>query len=659
LSGIAGVFNLDGAPVDVALLESMAATMAHRGRDGMGRWASGPAGLAVQLLRVTPESAAEVAPYVYPGGLVVGWDGRLDNREELLGLLDGQPHVERGCPDPVLVAAAYRKYGEDFPARLNGDFALALWDGATRLLLLARDAMGLRPLHYTLAAGSLVFGSEIKALFAHPRVPRFPDHTMLAQFFFGGLGSSHEGRTFFAGIHDVPPGWVVAASPAGIRRWCCWDFSPGEPLRLPRLEDYVEAFRHHFTVAVQRRLRTAYPVGVTVSGGVDSSAIFCHAQACFHAAPSRFPRVHGFYCGSEDHSEADETQFIREIECLYHIRIARLFQPDYDLIAGLRSAIQRSEMPFPTAQLVEIERPCLECVGLGARSLMTGHWGDEVLYNWAYLKDLLVRGRWPTLRQHIRTFYQWNTDVIPGEFERLLRYYIIASLVPPCLETLARRVRDFFMGPRGLRSVYSPWFRARAYVKDGKGNRTLRGFSSNGAEGAYLAFRSELTALKLVWLNKIVAHHGLDLSFPYLDRDLVSFFMVCPGWIANAQGVPKRLAREAGRGEMPEAICNRRWKAGFSSIVQERLATQIRQMVALLGDKCSAQRMGYLDSRKVNDQLVSFFAGLDPEKRVCLRIDNEILRPLALSLWLDNWLSPPSFPWRPVGQTATRQINNQ
>ena len=137
-----------------------------------GRWAEGTLGVAAGVLRVTPESAGEEQPYRHRSGVVAVFDGRLDNRDELLSALLSND-VTAGDPDVALVAEAYVTWGDRFPERLNGEYALAVLDPTSRRVLLARDVVGTRSLVFgQTPAGDVVFGSEAKALFAHPRVER-------------------------------------------------------------------------------------------------------------------------------------------------------------------------------------------------------------------------------------------------------------------------------------------------------------------------------------------------------------------------------------------------------------------------------------------------------------------------------------------------------
>src|SRR5205814_3001 len=148
MSGILGIWYLDGRPVDGLELARLSATLRHRGSDDHGMRIDGAAGLACHLARITPESAGEIQPVADATGAMLAFDGRLDNRDELLIALERDSTVSPESPDSVLVLAAYRAFGDDAPARLNGDFAFGLFDPLRKQLLLARDALGVRPLYY-------------------------------------------------------------------------------------------------------------------------------------------------------------------------------------------------------------------------------------------------------------------------------------------------------------------------------------------------------------------------------------------------------------------------------------------------------------------------------------------------------------------------------
>jgi len=270
MSGIVGVWNLDGRPLAPGLLDDLGVALAHRGPDGDGAWVEGSVGLACRLLRVTPEAARESQPCVSPSGTALVFDGRLDNREDLLASLEDARSVGRDAPDAALVLAAYEVFGERLPERLSGDFALGLFDPHRRQLLLARDAMGVRPLYYCRRAHLIVFASEIKALLVHPDVPARPDDELLARFLLDDI-RGREGRTFFEGVSSVPPACVAIVTPGGCTTRRYWDFDPSRRTRLGSFQEYAAAF-------LEFALRTV-PGGTVVACADDPGALQLAGQA--------------------------------------------------------------------------------------------------------------------------------------------------------------------------------------------------------------------------------------------------------------------------------------------------------------------------------------------------------------------------------------------
>jgi asparagine synthase (glutamine-hydrolysing) len=254
MSGIAGFFGLDARPADDALLARMSATLRHRGPDGEGRRVAGAAGFAWQHLWVTPEETGEGQPLVGRSGAMLVMDGRLDNRDELLGALE----LPRVSSDAACVLAAYETWGERFAERLNGDFALAVFDPRQPRLLIARDAIGIRPLYYHKSERFFAFASEIEALLAHPEIPARPDGEGLADYLLAGSRPvDRQDITCFTGISAVVPAHLVVVTPeqSVARRY--WDFDRGHALRLSSFGEYVDAFRERFAEAVRRRTRAA------------------------------------------------------------------------------------------------------------------------------------------------------------------------------------------------------------------------------------------------------------------------------------------------------------------------------------------------------------------------------------------------------------------
>jgi asparagine synthase (glutamine-hydrolysing) len=226
MSGIAGVIYLNGMLVDETLIRRMTEVIEHRGPDEAGQWVNGSVGLGHRMLRTTPESLGEHQPVVSQAGeLVLVADARIDNRDELISLLGLGVQRGNAASDSDLILAAYQKWGEQSGEKLLGDFAFAIWDGRKQSLFCARDHFGVKPFVYHYAPGQVfVFGSETKVVLC---LPDFPDR-----------------------LNELKLGYHLSLT-----------------IFDQKCTIYEEAFRKVFTEAVRCRLRSAFPVASTLSGG--------------------------------------------------------------------------------------------------------------------------------------------------------------------------------------------------------------------------------------------------------------------------------------------------------------------------------------------------------------------------------------------------------
>jgi len=613
----------------------MSSLLAHRGADGAGSWIQGPAGLACRIHRATPESLGEVQPLVSgPAALV--FDGRLDNREELLESFRGCPAasdisgISSVSPDPALVLAAYHRFGDEFPGRLNGDFALALFDGKRQRLLLARDSLGVRPLYYHRGDGGILFASEIKALLAHPGLSPRPDDEKLSRYLLGSPCQDDGKSTFFEGIHCLPPAHVAVASPEKwwTRRY--WDFDIPRQEGHLSFEECAEGFRYHFGRALRRRLRGAGPVAVLVSGGLDSSAIFC--QALRERDRRADSPLLGISYSSTDGSAADESRYIGEIERAYGVEIERV-PPVPGILNRCRRALWHAEAPLLDDKWNNTQAALQAARRLGARVVLTGHWGDEMLLDWTHLVSPLHRLSWREVWSQLREMSRWFGDVDPRRLRRryyrdLLRHQIPGWLVP-LLRPIHRRLT------RG--NQLSRWYAGRPGKKE---------FRRNGGQPASLAgppyqeARSGKNVLKMEWHNKLAALHGLEPVFPFLDRDLLSFLMAVPGGMKTRNGVPKALLREAMRGVLPEAIRERRWKADWAHRVNEGMREDFPRVLHHIRSGGLAVELGYVKRRVLEKELPRLGDRL--EEPNCIA-SWSVAKLLALELWLQVFFGEKKY----------------
>jgi len=592
VSGIFGAWHFDGRPVERQLLKTMSDTLAPRGpREGFTL--TGPVGMGCRLPGGSPDAIGETQPVARPSGTCLVFDGRLDNRDDLIRDLRDAHDVSPGTADADIVAAAYDAFGLAFAARLLGDFSLALFDPREQRMVLARDAIGIRPLYYRHTPASLTFGSEIKTLLAVPGVEGRPNDRLLGELLLRHLHRhDDDGSTLFEGINGVPPSHLVILSrqQSVLRRY--WDFDGRPASGGQSFDECAEGFRYHFSRSVDRRLRSAHPVAVAVSGGLDSSSIFCTASR----GPGAVPLL-GLTYATHSEPSSDDSRFVRVLEQSCGRPIEPVERPASEgLLFRSDELIDRVEAPMMNAQWFHGERLLLAARARGARTLLSGHWGDQVLFDQAYLVDLFHAGSWRTIGSHLQAYPEWFDGGTRREFTR----GFLADLLEYDLPHWARRGLRGARRPWMTRPPWDDWFSERFQQEPGPDvfDRPL----TEGtvlARALYREVRSRYHGLCLEWNNKTAAAHGVDRAFPFLDRDLLEFVMGVPGAVLARDGVPKALMREALKDLVPVQILQRRSKGDFTASVNEASRRDYAPVLRLLGPDALVVQMDYVDADKL------------------------------------------------------------
>ena len=597
MTGFAGRFARDGAPVALSDLEPMALAAGLRVSEGRVY-----VGASFGIAAAAPSGFASTAQ------ATVVFDGRLDNRRELAAACGLRiPGPDDEMPDAAMVLAAYERFDDQFASHLNGDFALALFDVRSERVMLARDVMSARPLYHSSIPGSLLFGTRITSLLADPRVPAAPDEDGLAELVLDYW--SDEERTCFKGISAVPAGHLIVVTRERIERKRHWAFDTTRQITYGSFGEYCDAFRPLFATAVERRLRNSGPVAIGVSGGVDSSSIFCQAAALVRGRQQR-PGICGVSLVFPAGSAAAEGEFVDAVEHASGVPVVRVPASSYRFLDQADEFVRHLEapgvMPHTQHMLLDAARRA------GCNVLLGGFFGDQMMADRGYLVDLARRGRWRKVRHDLRELRSWTPDADPGCFERDLGARLVRGLSPR-LYRLGRRV----VGPWRERSRYPRWFtdsfrrsaaaRARTrYLERGR-------FSSAHAEQYFRHVTAGHYTHSVRCQRAAGEMHGVDVSFPFRDRDLVSFLMAIPGEIVNWQGRPKGLLREALQGIVPDAILGRRSKADFTALENRALANEHADFTRLLEADALAARAGFVDSRVLRESLPAMAPGGDED----------------------------------------------
>lgn len=628
MSAITGVWHLDGRSVGEDLTHLNTPLTRNRYETEV-RWVRGSVGLGCRGFGAS-EARPDRTPATEAGsGVVTVFDGRLDNREELLDVLGPVPGLSSDAPDVAFVLAAYTRFGRVLPERLLGDFAFALFDPERQELLLARDAMGLRPLYFWRSSAIFLFASTIKSLLAHPSVPSRPNDAAVAKFVTGHVEEDDRSSTFFDGVSTLPAAHVavVTAGQCVTRQY--WDFDLGRRVHLHGTGEYAEAFGHHFNRAVARRLRSAGPVAVSLSGGLDSSAVYGAAEAIRRGGVGQHPPVIGVSYVHTDHSIADETAYLRDIEQKFGAVVERVpaSRPSF-LYERELEEVWQGEAPFAVAQVSDLMALLDRGHGLGARVVLTGHYGDELLLDESYLIDLFRGFRWLRVWSDLRELPRWFTDAEPGIFGRDFRSNLLKYHVPSPVVAVLRRIRRSGGAAASVPEWYTTGFRTAGFQKMWRRSDKGRGSSAYQAS-MYCGLRSSSLAIVNDWDAKVMEARGLERRTPFLDRDLAAFVLSIPGEVQTRGGVPKRLLRNAMQPVLPDSILGRRWKADYSHVGNDIVNQSVPWLLDVLKSGSMAVEFGYVDRQRALEGL----AGRPPSHGELFQ-GGDVWRLVGLELWL-------------------------
>ena len=620
MCGIAGVIRRDGA-VDRAVLERMAETLRHRGPDDSGVFASGPVGLAHTRLSIIDLSAHGHQPMASEdGNFAIAYNGEIYNHLALREDLEAKGHRFRGRSDTETALRAYMEWGESAFAMFDGMFAMAVWDARRGVLQLARDAFGIKPLYVARTFSAFVFGSEIKAVLASGAVDAELDWAGLGEYlhFDAALGAN----TLFAGIGKVLPGQLLTVSQGEVRSSQFASLPAGESVA----DDFATAadtVRERLAQAVQSHLMSDVPVGVFLSGGIDSSAIVAFASKQYGGRIGTY--AVGFD-GTDSTGRADELPAAR--------RVAELFDTDHhelrisgkgvmDVAARL---VRCHDEPFgdpagiPLYMLGEQLRGSVKVV-------LQGDGGDEVFGGYpryAYLAHIrLLRAlsfstRWlHPLARRLPGRRELRSFRAVGAYQRHAPARCMAQMVST--ESMNRPPnRIFSTGARELLQGADP---LRRY-------RELAASVSDGDPVKRMLYTDSSILLPDVYFAKVdraTMAHGIEVRVPMVDRGLAAYAFGLPSAYKVRGWQKKRVLRQALRGIVPDAILDRP-KTGFGVPVNRWLRTSLLDdMKSVLLD-AELQRTGLFDRHALECCI------LEHAER---RRDNGTLlyRALSLALW--------------------------
>jgi asparagine synthase (glutamine-hydrolysing) len=610
-----GRWNCDGKPVDPPYLQRVGATLSPYGPDGGSSYADRNIAILYYASHTTRESREEVQPHISVCGTVITWDGRLDNRADLISELRGPATVN--LTEPAIVAAAYERWGTNCFGKLIGDWALSIWSAKDHSLVLAKDPVGVRHLFYSFDNNQVSWSTILDPLV------RLAGKTFeLDEEYIAGWLSMFPAvhLTPCVGVHSVPPSSYVLLRPGKQSVSKYWDFDPKNRIRYRSDAEYEEHFRSVFGTAVQRRLRSDRPVLAELSGGRDSSSIVCMADSIIARGDAEFQRLDTVSYYDDDEPNWNERPYFTKVE-------EKRGRAGWHINIGPQNPEQRAEpeatSKLPANRFADTPADAYSCLpqfksclsSQGNRVLLSGIGGDEVMGGvptpTPELEDLIARAQLSTLAHRLKAWAMTTRKPWLHLFCEAARRFL-----PPALVGTPK-----YLHP-------APWLHSK-FVKHH--SAALAGYPSRTKLfGPLPSFQENLGAIES--LRRQMACYSLPFDpvfekrYPYFDRDLLEFVFAIPREQLVRPTQRRSLMRRALIGIVPDEILNRKTKA---FVIRAPLIAVSRDWSKLAETKQAIESslLGIIDPNRISDTLQNVRYG-----------GNVSMVPLVRTIVLEGWL---------------------
>ena len=629
MCGIAGICT-PGEPVDAAVLARMVTAMTHRGPDDEGMWVDGDVGLGMRRLAIVDVGGGAQPLRSEDGSVHVVFNGEIYNHRALRADLAARGHRFASETDGEVIAHLWEEHGPRGVARLDGIFALALWDERRRALLLARDQLGVKPLYVHRRGGEVRFASELKALLADPAVERQLDLPALDAHLT--LRFTPAPLTLLQGVEKLEPATWMLLDGRSETRVRYWDPTPVERIDLT-LEEAAAELRERLRGAVRRQMMSDRPIGAMLSGGIDSAAV-----VAFMAEAS--PHVRTFTIGFEGGGDADETALARATARHFGTEHHDVVLPAGGFRDELPAVIEMLEEPVGTTSAIGV-REVARLARPSVPVLLSGQGADELLAGyWRYVgESIAARSSAAVRRLGLRPFVaaaaartrsvrlQRGLEALgrAGTLERFLGIYAVFDAA-------------------GKAGLYRPELADAlpATSRQAEVVESLRGRARERDSVAQMLFvdtRLWLPDDLLLIGDKMAMAESVELRVPFLDRELVEFAESLPTAYKLRRGVRKVVHRRAMEGLLPADIVHRR-ERGFQTPMQRwlrgpEMGDYAREILLDEGGVCTGlMRRGAIEGL------------LDRHRSGAADHTRQLFCLVSLELWGRRFLTAPPEPRR-------------
>lgn len=556
MSGIAGIFYRNNKPVRLDKLRDMGEALSHRGPDGISYYCHDYIGFVHCMLHDTPESLLEILPRKSNNEeLVITFHGRIDNRQELCECTSWKKPLII-TTDSDLVLAAYVKWGDGCAEHLLGDFAFAIWDEKEQKLFCTRDHMGVKPFYYYLDGGCFIFASEIKGILALPEISREMNEERVADYLTSIVVDKES--TFYKNIHRLAPGhfFVIKTENTSIIRY--HQFNP-TLLQCTTDSDYEEQFREIFTDAVRCRLRSNFPIGSYLSGGLDSASIVCVAAGLF--ADQISGNLQTFSGIFNKITQCDERKYFSPVIERYDLVSHQLPIDNINPAIAYEQLIHDEDEPFwaphvfMSMALLPIAR------NAGIRVLLDGHDGDSAIsHGYNLFAELALSGK---IIQLVECFKGSGVNSLKSIIKRIfLLYWRLYCNEISSNFLLMPSGKGRFGAVKKLNPKFARTIKAKQRLVEQ--SRLLPIFGQKESLYHYYNITQPVHPYALEFLERTAIKRGIITRYPFFDKRIIEFCLAIPAKQKFQLGMNRSIVRRALSDLLPDAVACRGSKTDFT-----------------------------------------------------------------------------------------------
>ncbi|RJP24774.1 MAG: asparagine synthase (glutamine-hydrolyzing) [Deltaproteobacteria bacterium] len=618
MCGIFGIKFMDhGRIADMELVVNSTDTMDHRGPDDAGYWIKGSVGLGHRRLSIIDLSPLGHQPmFNEDGNIVLVYNGEIYNYHELYKELSSQGHIFKSRTDTEVIIHAYEEWGHDCIHKFNGMFAFGLWDERTQSFWLVRDRLGIKPLYYYLDDNVFIFSSEIKPILKTGFVKSMMNEKAIDSFFSIGYVPGPE--TMFKDIKKIMPGHFLCLRNGRMNQSEYWDFAEVEQVNLP-MRQYEQRLENLFRDSVSMRLRSDVPLGVFLSGGLDSSAVVAIMSEILSDPINTFTVG---YTGKQIFSEEPFANLVAAKFKTRH-RVFKL-EPD-DFFSSIVKLVEFAEEPIlePAAiALYHISKLARQFVTV----LLSGEGSDEIFAGY-YLYELMgkvnriqkyvpmsILGLLKTVSPHLKRvkinkYSDWLGLPLEG------RYHGTSSYLT---NTIKREFySNYFYNSKGdyLQDTFSGYF------------EKVKSQPDDLSKMLYVDTKTWLADDLLLKADKMTMAASVELRVPFLDYRIVELAASFPSNIKLDSGNAKIVLKSIMKNRLPDSIIDR-YKMGFPVPINNWFGNEL--LASIQGIIIKSDIMHWIKKEYIDDIIMNHSKGIEDNSKLIMSL-------LVFVFWKDHY----------------------